>query len=282
MSDDPTPMTCDRLRELLVEHVDGLLGAAEAAGARAHLAGCPSCRLLQEEVRRNFAAMDAWEDVDLPGGAWERLEARLPAGPVARLSAAAPAPAAAAAAPPRAGARPAPPGPAGRAPAAPPAPRGGGPRRRGGGGGAGRAGAPPPPAGAPPPPPPPRPAPPPAAAPRRSWVRLAVPYVAGLATAAAAALVFLFPIGEAPPLERGPEPAAVPAPAPPAAPLVAERGSPASPSPALRPGENRLRFDDYDNGVIRTVAFPGGLDPSKVMLVDTPAVEVPGSGELVR
>ena len=216
MSDDPTPMTCDRLRELLVEHVDGLLGAAEAAGARAHLAGCPSCRLLQEEVRRNFAAMDAWEDVDLPGGAWERLEARLPAGPVARLSAAAPVPAAA------------------------------------------------------------------AAAPRRSWVRLAVPYVAGLATAAAAALVFLFPIGEAPPLERGPEPAAVPAPAPPAAPLVAERGSPASPSPALRPGENRLRFDDYDNGVIRTVAFPGGLDPSKVMLVDTPAVEVPGSGELVR
>ena len=216
MSDDPTPMTCDRLRELLVEHVDGLLGAAEAAGARAHLAGCPSCRLLQEEVRRNFAAMDAWEDVDLPGGAWERLEARLPAGPVARLSAAAPVPAAAAAAPPR------------------------------------------------------------------SWVRLAVPYVAGLATAAAAALVFLFPIGEAPPLERGPEPAAVPAPAPPAAPLVAERGSPASPSPALRPGENRLRFDDYDNGVIRTVAFPGGLDPSKVMLVDTPAVEVPGSGELVR
>ncbi len=94
--------------------------------------------------------------------------------------------------------------------------------------------------------------------------------------------MFLFPIGEAPPLERGPEPAAVPAPAPPAAPLVAERGSPASPSPALRPGENRLRFDDYDNGVIRTVAFPGGLDPSKVMLVDTPAVEVPGSGELVR
>ncbi len=247
MSDDPTPMTCDRLRELLVEHVDGLLGAAEAAGARAHLAGCPSCRLLQEEVRRNFAAMDAWEDVDLPGGAWERLEARLPAGPVARLSAAAPVPAAAPPAPPPTRVRHAHPNHPG--------------------------------------PPPPPPAPPrgaPAAAPRRSWVRLAVPYVAGLATAAAAALVFLFPIGEAPPLERGPEPAAVPAPAPPAAPLVAERGSPASPSPALRPGENRLRFDDYDNGVIRTVAFPGGLDPSKVMLVDTPAVEVPGSGELVR
>ena len=261
MSDDPTPMTCDRLRELLVEHVDGLLGAAEAAGARAHLAGCPSCRLLQEEVRRNFAAMDAWEDVDLPGGAWERLEARLPAGPVARLSAAAPVPAAAAPAPPPPRGPRAPPPAAGRA-------GGGGPRAR-------RPRAPGPrPGGAR--------APRPAAAPRRSWVRLAVPYVAGLATAAAAALVFLFPIGEAPPLERGPEPAAVPAPAPPAAPLVAERGSPASPSPALRPGENRLRFDDYDNGVIRTVAFPGGLDPSKVMLVDTPAVEVPGSGELVR
>ena len=86
-------MDCERLREVLIEHVDGLLGAGEADRAREHLASCASCRALQEEVRRNFAALDAWEDEELPAGAFERLVARVPAGPsVAFDPAPAPAP----------------------------------------------------------------------------------------------------------------------------------------------------------------------------------------------
>ena len=61
-------MDCDRLREVLIDHVDGLLGRDEAEAARLHLAACGECRRLQEEVRRNFAALDAWEDEELPAG----------------------------------------------------------------------------------------------------------------------------------------------------------------------------------------------------------------------
>ncbi|HEU4395771.1 MAG TPA: zf-HC2 domain-containing protein, partial [Planctomycetota bacterium] len=86
-------MDCEKLREVLIEHVDGLLGREEAEFARAHLAECSPCRALQEEVRRNFAALDAWEDEDLPSGAFERLRARIPSGPSAVGTAAAPAPA---------------------------------------------------------------------------------------------------------------------------------------------------------------------------------------------
>ena len=52
-------MDCDRLREVLFDHVDGLLGRDDAEAARLHLAACEPCRSLQEEVRRNFSAMDA-------------------------------------------------------------------------------------------------------------------------------------------------------------------------------------------------------------------------------
>ncbi len=71
-------MDCERLGELLLDHVDGLLGPEDADGARAHLAGCPACAALQEEVRRGFAALDSWQEEDLPAGAYERLVARLP------------------------------------------------------------------------------------------------------------------------------------------------------------------------------------------------------------
>ena len=74
-------MDCERLRGVLMDHVDGLLGREDAYAARAHLAACAECRRLQEEVRRNFSALDAWEDEDLPAGAFDRLLARVPAGP---------------------------------------------------------------------------------------------------------------------------------------------------------------------------------------------------------
>lgn len=119
-------MDCDRLREVLFDHVDGLLGRDEAEAARDHLAACAPCRALQEEVRRNFTALDAWEEEELPAGAFERLQDRMAASI-------------------------------------------------------------------------------PAPAPRRSWARLAVPYAAGLATAAAFLWAFVLPHGS-------------PLPAPPAAP----------------------------------------------------------------
>src|SRR5690349_17407369 len=134
--DRMVPMECDRLREVLIDHVDGLLGREEADAARAHLAACDPCRALQEEVRRNFAAMDGWEDEDLPAGAFARLEARLAAGPRAVVADA-----------PGAGAS---------------------------GRGASRPGAP---------------------SARRPWVRLGVPYAAGLATAAALVWAFVLPHG---------------------------------------------------------------------------------------
>lgn len=183
-------MRCDRLREVLFDHLDGLLGAEEAEGARSHLAACADCRRLQEEVRRNFAAMDTWEDEELPAGAWERLRARVGTG---------------------------------SAPAA-------------------------------------------AAPPPRRWVRHTLPFAAGLATAAAALLVFVVPRFAAAP--AGPLPGGGPAPvAPaPASPVVAVE----NPRPALRRGESPLRFDlpDFRNGVVRTIRLPGDVDPGKVMLVD--------------
>lgn len=249
MNDETTPpggaardgarsMDCGRLREVLVEHVDGLLGAAEAEGARAHLAACAPCRNLQEEVRRNFAAMDAWEEEELPAGAFARLEARIARAPAPAASAAASA-------------------------AAVPA--------------------------------------------RRSWIRLAVPYAAGLATAAAAAFVLLMADGTAPPLppEGGGGPAAPlaspgvrtvrpvvhggmaeastgsAAPAVPGAP-AAEAADAAADAAAggaaadLRPGERKLRFEDSEGGVVRTILLPPDVDPREVMFVESPARTVPG------
>lgn len=200
-------MECDRLREVLFDHVDGLLGRDEAEAARAHLAACGGCRALQEEVRRNFSALDAWEEEALPEGAFERLEARMAAG----------------------------------APAAAPAP-----------------------------------------ARRRSWIRLAVPYAAGLATAAALVLAFLVPAGPGPVVPGpGTGPAtdgaladiaadrAADTPAPRAA-FAGGGGSRASAADALRAGERPLEFRDPDRGVLRKFLLPPGVDPGKVMLVDTP------------
>jgi anti-sigma factor RsiW len=193
-------MDCARLRELLIEHVDGLLGRDEAEAARAHLAGCAPCASLQEEVRRDFAALDAWEDEELPAGAFDRLLRRVDA-------AAAPA----------------------------------GPRR---------------------------------------WRRLAIPYAAGLATAAAAAWAILLPGGPAAPapgpgpapapgaaLDTGPALATVAGPGP--GPAAAEAapaalsGRPAPHGPALR----TLEFRDADAKTIRKFLLPPGVDPSQVQLV---------------
>jgi len=176
-------MDCDRMREVLIEHVDGLLGSEEADDARSHLAACAPCRVLQEEVRRNFAALDCWEDEDLPEGAFERLLARVPSGPSVRPASGAP------------------------------------------------------------------------AAPRRTWIRVLVPYAAGLATAAAAMAFFVLPRDGATP------------PAGPAVPVPAE--SPvARRAPDLKPGERPLEFRVADEGVVRRFLLPEGVDPQNLLLID--------------
>ena len=201
-------MDCDRLREVLFDHVDGLLGRDEAEAARDHLAACAPCRALQEEVRRNFSALDAWEEEEMPAGAFERLQGRIAAA---------------------------------QAPAVP------------------------------------------APAARRSWARLAVPYAAGLATAAAFLWVFVVPHGGPLPAPLSPKPADPETPAldtPASAstfhgsPVSSE--SPVADAPtASRGGERPLQFRDVDQGVWRTFRLPPGVDPGKVLLVDTPERTLP-------
>jgi anti-sigma factor RsiW len=183
------PMECGRLREVLIDHVDGLLGRDEAEAARAHLAACGPCRALQEEVRRNFSAMDAWEEEELPEGAFGRLQARMSAG---------------------------------------------------------------------------------TASPRRSWVRLGIPYGAGLATAAALVWVFVVPRGVPAPAVRGPEwtstaPVSfdLPAPVPSFSDAVARQ-------PSAPPRGRPLEFRDADQGILRQFHLPPGVDPGKILLEPTP------------
>jgi putative zinc finger protein len=199
-------MDCDGLRKVLFDHVDGLLGREEADAARDHLAACGPCRSLQEEVRRNFGAMDAWEDEELPAGAFERLRDRLPSSVSAGSAS-----------------------PGGSIPLPG---RGPGPRRR--------------------------------------WLRLAVPYAAGLATAASAGWFFV---------HAAPGAATLPAPAAgaprdggaaPAGPVALNDAAPAAPAPAsLRAGERMLEFRE-PNGVLRKVRLPRDVDPGMITLVDAP------------
>ncbi len=198
-------MDCDGLRKVLFDHVDGLLGGGEADAAREHLAACGPCRALQEEVRRNFSALDAWEEEELPAGAFARLQARIPAGPTPVHE-------------------------IGTAPA--------GTRRRG-------------------------------------WLRVAVPYGAGIATAAAATWLLVLPLvagngAGAPPTLRIPavSPSAVsPARGPVAASVAggADAGPDSRPDP--RKGERKLEFRDVDFGVRRTFQVPSDVDPASLILL---------------
>jgi hypothetical protein len=252
-------MDCDGLRKVLFDHVDGLLGREEADAARDHLAACGPCRALQEEVRRNFTALDAWEDEDLPSGAFDRLRSRLTVtgplgtGPLGTGPL---------------GTGPLGTGPLGTGPLGT-GPLGTGPLGTGPLGGprpvpeigtGSEIGADSPSAGAP------------AGVPRRRWLRLAVPYAAGLATAAAAAWVLFLPHGALPassapgprlPLPSESAPAPVPSPGGAAGTGAAARAS-------LRAGERKLEFSDVDHFVMRRVWLPGNMDPEKVILVDTP------------
>jgi hypothetical protein len=77
MRNDDGGTGCERLREILPEHAEGLLGPGDADFARDHLAACADCRAVKDELARGFAAMDLWREEPLPAGAFERLQARL-------------------------------------------------------------------------------------------------------------------------------------------------------------------------------------------------------------
>jgi anti-sigma factor RsiW len=218
-------MDCEALREVLIEHVDGLLDAEGADAAREHLAVCEPCRDLREEVRRGFDALDHWTEEDLPAGAWQRLVDRLP------------------------GVRP----PVGVAPVVASS----------------------------------------SSAPR--WKRLAggaaLPYLAGIATAAALVLV-LYPTltGTVPsgsdvsPAGRGRSDAVADTETRPnpfhtrmVVPGTAESGtsSPGVEGVSLREGERRLEFRDVRRGVgvQRRIQLPPEIDPTRVVPVVDERVE---------
>lgn len=87
-------MDCREVRRLLLDYLEGELGAAEAEMVKAHLEVCPVCRreadelsVAREKLARGLKALG--EGATPPVGAWERLRRRLerePAGVPARSS----------------------------------------------------------------------------------------------------------------------------------------------------------------------------------------------------
>ena len=87
-------MDCREVRRLLLDYLEGELGASEAEMVRAHLEVCPVCRreadalwVAREKLVRGLKALG--EGATPPAGAWERLRRRLerePAGVPSRSS----------------------------------------------------------------------------------------------------------------------------------------------------------------------------------------------------
>lgn len=73
----------------MAEHLDhetlsALMDEPEAwPAARDHLRGCTACRREFNVMRRMRMALSALDDLEAPDGAWEAIEARLPAGQAA-------------------------------------------------------------------------------------------------------------------------------------------------------------------------------------------------------
>lgn len=70
-------MQCESWGGAIDALADGTLGPAEQAALEGHLEMCAACRALAADLRAIRAAAAALERVDLPGGAWARLAARL-------------------------------------------------------------------------------------------------------------------------------------------------------------------------------------------------------------
>jgi anti-sigma factor (TIGR02949 family) len=71
-------MTCAEVLALLADHVDGELGAEDAAGVDAHLAGCLPCAAERRAERHAVAELRRRvREVRIPAAVRERLWAAL-------------------------------------------------------------------------------------------------------------------------------------------------------------------------------------------------------------
>lgn len=68
-------MTCDAVRDLLSELLDGELSAADRARVEAHLSGCADCRELRDLMAENRDALAAFPEVEPPPALRARLAA---------------------------------------------------------------------------------------------------------------------------------------------------------------------------------------------------------------
>ena len=70
---------CDEYMELISASLDGALSPAEAEKLNAHLAQCPECRALSEELTALHAALSDLPPVEVPSGLTERIMAAVAA-----------------------------------------------------------------------------------------------------------------------------------------------------------------------------------------------------------
>ncbi len=74
-------MTCAELEILLCDYVDGTLHAAERTALENHLAGCPACKQLAEDVAGVTAFFERVPDVEPPAELMTRILHHAPMGP---------------------------------------------------------------------------------------------------------------------------------------------------------------------------------------------------------
>ena len=70
---------CDEYSELISASLDGALSPAETEKLNAHLAQCPDCRALLEELSALHAALSDLPPVEVPSGLTERIMAAVAA-----------------------------------------------------------------------------------------------------------------------------------------------------------------------------------------------------------
>ena len=82
-------MNCERCLEQLSARLDGELPAGEAAELEAHLARCPSCRALAQQLEQLHGDFPALEELEAPAGfaqgVMDRIRTEKPAGRVIPL-----------------------------------------------------------------------------------------------------------------------------------------------------------------------------------------------------
>ena len=70
-------MKCQDLLGALNEHIDGETQSALCQSLREHLAGCPACRIVVDNVRQTITVYRAGAEVPLPEGLHEQLRSIL-------------------------------------------------------------------------------------------------------------------------------------------------------------------------------------------------------------